>query len=115
MEVLDFWFGTVDDPDHLAPRKTWFVKDTAFDAQIAKRSAAVIEQALVGGIDDWVTSSMDPLPAVARVIVLDQFTRNVFRGTARALAGDALALQSAGALAAAGADWAVTSVQRSFV
>ena len=113
-EVLDFWFGTPDDPDYLAARKMWFVKDAAFDAQVAKRFGALIEQALVGGIDDWVTSPIDPLPALARLIVLDQFTRNVFRGTARAFAGDSMALQGASALVAAEADRALTSVQRSF-
>jgi uncharacterized protein (DUF924 family) len=48
------------------------------------------------------------------VIVLDQFTRNVFRGTARAFAGDPMALQTARALVASGADRALTGVQRQF-
>jgi len=92
----------------------WFKKDDAFDALIGQRFGPLIERALIGDIDDWLTRPVDPLPALARVIVLDQFTRNVFRGTARAFAGDAMALQTARALVASGADRALTGVQRQF-
>ena len=115
LEVLVFWFGPADDPGHGQPRSTWFVKNPAFDAEIQRRFGALIEQALVGGIDDWLTQPLDALPALARLIVLDQFTRNVFRGTARAFAGDAAALHTARALVATGADRSLTSVQRLFV
>ena len=115
LDVLDFWFGPSDDPAHGQPRTAWFVKDPAFDAEINRRFGPLIEQALVGGIDDWLTRPLDALPALARLIVLDQFTRNVFRGTARAFAGDAAALQTARALVATGADRSLSSVQRLFV
>ena len=115
LDVLDFWFGPSDDPAHGQPRTAWFVKDPAFDAEINRRFGPLIEQALVGGIDDWLTQPLDALPALARLIVLDQFTRNVFRGTARAFAGDAAALQTARALVATGADRSLSSVQRLFV
>ncbi len=115
LAVLDFWFGPTDDPGHAEPRAMWFTKDDAFDATIRQRFGALIERALAGGIDDWLTSPVQPLPALARVIVLDQFTRNAFRGTVRAFAGDAQALQTARALVASGADRALTGVQRSFV
>jgi uncharacterized protein (DUF924 family) len=114
LAVLDFWFGPPDDPGHAQSRAQWFQKDDAFDALIGQRFGPLIERALVGGIDDWLTRPVDPLPALARVIVLDQFTRNVFRGTARAFAGDAMALQTARALVASGADRALTGVQRQF-
>lgn len=114
LNVLDFWFGPTDDPGHAQPREAWFKKDEAFDAEIARRFGPLIEQALVGGIDDWLTRPVEPLPALARVIVLDQFTRNVFRGSARAFAGDAMALQTARALVASGADRSLTGVQRQF-
>lgn len=114
LSVLDFWFGPTDDPGHAQPRPAWFKKDDAFDAQIRNRFGPLIERALVGGIDDWLTRPVDPLPALARVIVLDQFTRNSFRGTARAFAGDGMALQTARALVASGADRALTGVQRQF-
>lgn len=114
LAVLDFWFGPPDDPGHAQPRAMWFTKDDAFDAQIRDRFGPLIERALIGGIDDWLTRPVDPLPALARVIVLDQFTRNAFRGTARAFAGDDMALQTARALVASGADRALTGVQRQF-
>lgn len=114
LAVLDFWFGPTDDPGHTQPRTMWFTKDDAFDATIRQRFGPLIERALVGGIDDWLGRPVDPLPALARVIVLDQFTRNAFRGSARAFAGDAMALQTARALVASGADRALTGVQRQF-
>jgi uncharacterized protein (DUF924 family) len=113
-EVLDFWFGPPHDPGHREPRPQWFRKDETFDAQIAQRFGPLIEQALVGGVDDWSAPPLAPLPLLARVIVLDQFTRNSFRGTARAFAGDAMALQSARALVASGLDRELTGVQRQF-
>ncbi len=114
LAVLDFWFGPTDDPGHAQSRAVWFKKDDAFDAQITARFGNLIERALLGDIDHWLTRPIEPLPAVARVIVLDQFTRNTFRGTARAFAGDAMALQAARALVASGADRALTGVQRQF-
>ena len=114
LAVLDFWFGPPDDPGHAQPRPQWFQKDDAFDARIMQRFGPLIERALIGDIDDWLTRPVEPLPALARVIVLDQFTRNAFRGTARAFAGDAIALQTARALVASGADRSLTGVQRQF-
>jgi uncharacterized protein (DUF924 family) len=81
-DILDFWFGP---PPH-AERDVWFRKDSAFDAAIRERFGAAIETALGGGYRDWVAT---PHGALARVVLLDQFTRNVFRETARAFAGDA--------------------------
>ena len=112
--VLDFWFGPPDDPGHARPRPQWFQKDDAFDDQIRQRFGPLIERALAGGTDGWLAGPVEPLPALARVLVLDQFTRNTFRGTARAFAGDALALKTANALVASGADRALTGVQRQF-
>lgn len=113
-QVLDFWFGPADDPGHREPRQAWFRKDPAFDAEISRRFGALVERALVGGIDDWLTHPVEALPALARIIVLDQFTRNMFRGGARAFAGDGLALHTARAMVASGADRALTGVQRQF-
>ncbi len=126
LEVLDFWFGPPDDSGYARQREAWFRKDDAFDVLVAQRFGPLIEKALAGGIDDWVATSevrqltraqqvaLNPLPALAQVIVLDQFTRNAFRGSARAFAGDAMALQTARALVAAGADRPLTGVQRMF-
>ncbi len=118
--VLDFWFGPPDDPGHRGARPAWFRKDPAFDAQIAERFGPLIERALAGALDAW---GREPgadegelaRAALARVIVLDQFTRNSFRDTARAFTGDAMALQGARALVASGLDRTLTGVQRQFV
>jgi len=114
-EVLDFWFGLDTQADHDQPRPQWFKKDPAFDAEIARGFGPLIAQALAGGLDHWLTRPLQPLPALALVLVLDQFTRNTGRDTARAFAGDDQALQVARALVASGADRALTGVQRQFV
>lgn len=108
-EVLVFWFGAVDGD---APRAEWFRKDAAFDEQIRRRFGAAIDAALAGGLVAWEAS---PAGALARIVVLDQFTRNAFRDQARAFAGDALALASAKQMVARGWDQALPPVQRSFV
>lgn len=120
-EVLAFWFGAPDGPGYARPRAEWFRKDPAFDASIAQRFGALVDQALDGGLTDWFVSPLHApqaqkaLAALARVIVLDQFPRNLFRGHARAFAGDAAALGTARAIVAAGADRGLTGVQRQFV
>ncbi len=106
--VLDFWFGQ---PPALAPRQEWFKKDAAFDTQITQRFGGLIEEALAGGLLDWLQSGP---AALARTLLLDQFTRNTFRGTARAFAGDAQALEGARILVARAWHMALTPLQRWF-
>ncbi|RZU02124.1 DUF924 family protein [Rivibacter subsaxonicus] len=106
--VLDFWFG----PEPGVRRAEWFRKDPAFDALIAERFGALVETALAHGLDHWAGV---PRAALARLIVLDQFTRNIHRGSARAFAGDALALAAARELVRSGWDRGYTGVQRGFV
>ena len=105
-EILAFWFG-----EHDETRAEWFKKDAAFDAQIAERFGTLVEDALAGGLDSW---DSQPDSALARILLLDQFTRNMFRGTARAFAGDAQALQIARALVASGQDRQFSGVRRQF-
>jgi uncharacterized protein (DUF924 family) len=113
--VLDFWFLPPDDSGHGQRREAWFRKDPVFDALIAEHFGDLIERGLAGALDAWVTPPIEPLRALAQVIVLDQFTRNSLRGSARAFAGDARALQTARALVATGADRQLAGVQRMFV
>ena len=118
LEVLDFWFGPPDDPAHQQTRPAWFKKDAAFDAEIGRRFGPLIERALAAGEADetldWITRPLQALPALARLIVLDQFTRNHFRDTPRAFAGDGQALNIARALVASGRDRDLSGVQRQF-
>jgi uncharacterized protein (DUF924 family) len=111
-DVLGFWFGAPGSPQAAGSRKEWFVKDDAFDREIVERFGDLIDAALAGQLDGW---SAQPASALARILVLDQFTRNAFRGTARAFAGDAQALAAARAMVAAGDDQALPPLQRSFV
>lgn len=104
--VLDFWFA-----GSAAPRAEWFRKDAAFDALIADRFGAMVEQALAGAMTAWAN---DAECALAQVIVLDQFTRNIFRDTPRAFAGDALALAAARAMVARSDDLALPPLHRVF-
>lgn len=105
--VYDFWF-TGD-----LPRKAWFQKDEAFDREIAQRFGAEIEQALEGGLHHW--DAEGPQAALARILVLDQFCRNVYRGTPLAFAGDHQALQAALDMIDAGEDQALAPFERAFV
>lgn len=107
--VIDFWFGT---PPVEQPRAEWFRKDAAFDEQIRVRFGSLVEEALNGGLR---ACDATPHGALARIVLLDQFTRNLFRGTARAFAGDALALAAAQAMVARGDDRWLGGVMRTFV
>ena len=110
--ILDFWFLPATDPAHGASRPEWFRKDPAFDAQIHERFGAIIAGALAGEFTGW---DSDPHGALARIILLDQFTRNAFRDTPGAFAGDARALGAARALVDAGRDRLLMPVERWFV
>jgi len=112
-DVLDFWFGVPGSPDAGKPRRAWFVKKDDFDATIRTRFGATIEQALAGGLRDW--DAAGPQGTLARILVLDQFTRNAYRNTPQSFAGDALALAAARALVETGADRALAPLQRAFV
>ncbi len=107
-EVLDFWFVKAE-----APRGEWFRKDEAFDELIRERFGSTIDAALDGSLDAW--HDAGDAQALARILVLDQFTRNVFRGSARAFAGDAKALAASQSLIASGRDRRLPPLQRLFV
>lgn len=112
-EVFDFWFLPVHDAGHNTARREWFQKDAAFDQQIGTRFGALIEAALAGGLHEW--DAEGPQSALARILLLDQFTRNVFRNSPRAFAGDVLAQQAAQDMVDADEDLALPPLQRAFV
>ncbi|USX27102.1 DUF924 domain-containing protein [Oxalobacteraceae bacterium OTU3CINTB1] len=111
--VFDFWFQPGPGQPADAPRREWFQKDDAFDREIGNRFGALIALALAGGLLEW--DAEGPPSRLARILLLDQFTRNVHRGTPQAFAGDALALQAAQAMVDAGHDEALPPLQRAFV
>ena len=107
--VLDFWFLPPDHPGHGQARPEWFRKNEAFDAAIRERFGADVEAALHDIGNDGSDEEF-----LARILLLDQFTRNIFRGTPRAFAGDAQALNLAGKLVATGRDKNLSPVGRWF-
>lgn len=110
--VLDFWFGAPGSSDYAKPREMWFAKDEAFDRRIVDTFSPLIEKALRGELGDWGT---DEKSGLARILLLDQFTRNAFRGQARAFAGDAQALAAASAMVGAKLDERLPPFLRAFV
>ncbi len=87
--VLDFWFGQPNDDGQTIPQAHWFKSTPELDAEIRSRFAVGHEQAMAGTFDALVDTSDDHL---AMVVMLDQFPRNMFRGTPKAFASDPLAL-----------------------
>jgi len=112
-EVLDFWFLPPSHAGHGKPRAEWFRKDDAFDATVRERFGAAIDQAVAGGLREW--DEGGPRGVLARILVLDQFTRNAHRGTPASFAGDQLGLQAAQQLVDSGDYLALTPLERSFV
>ncbi len=92
--VLAFWFGDVDALGLIRPgrRQALFRADPAFDISIRAQFGADVEAALLGERDHWGTTARG---RVALILLLDQFTRNIYRGEARAYGGDEQALQIA--------------------
>jgi len=85
-EILEFWFGSA--AGELPPpsvRKRWWVRDPAFDEEIRARFGTVHDAACRGAVDAWAAT---PRGAVALIIVLDQFSRNLYRASPRAWAQD---------------------------
>ena len=80
--VLWFWFDEVG-------QDRWFIKDPALDAEIARRFGTMRQDVLDGQAAGW---REQPETMLAAIILLDQFTRNIFRGKGRAFEADNLAL-----------------------
>ncbi|WP_088893982.1 DUF924 family protein [Leptolyngbya ohadii] len=89
-EVFSFWFGeSGEDTSYAARRKLWFGKAPEFDRAIADRFRSLTEQATAGELDSW---QRTPQGALALLILLDQFPRNIYRGTPQAFGSDLKAL-----------------------
>lgn len=108
-DILQFWFA--DSLTTTVARPEWFRKDAEFDATIAQRFGPLIEDAQQRRLDAW---AQEARGALARLLLLDQFTRNVYRDTPRAFAGDALALAAAQAMVSRGQDRELHPQQRAF-
>lgn len=103
--VLAFWFGEIDPED-------WWSSDPAFDELIRRRFAGLHEEASRGELFRWRTAAPGRL---AEIIVLDQFSRNLYRSSGRAFAQDLAALALAQEAVAAGAHRELTPLRCTFL
>lgn len=104
-EVLDFWFVELES-------KQWFVKDPLLDSMIETRFAALLKSARSGELYAWRDS---PEGRLAEIILLDQFSRNIFRDLPEAFSADPIALILAQEAVRSGADQELEPTQRAFL
>lgn len=103
-QVLEFWFGELDEAD-------WWTRNAAVDASIRERFLELHERLVATGC----SGVREPRTVLASVIVLDQFSRNMFRGSPRAFAADPLARRVAREAIARGLDADMRSEERLFL
>jgi uncharacterized protein (DUF924 family) len=108
-DVLLFWFGGARERGK--PHKRWFEKSAAFDREVRERFLPLYEHAAAGRMSCLKENALDCLTLI---IVLDQLPRNMFRGTPRAFATDALALEAARHAVDKGYDTGMHAVERMF-
>jgi uncharacterized protein (DUF924 family) len=87
VRILHYWFGELDERGFAEPEKEglWFKASDATDRYCQSEFGSQVEAAVAGRLDDWQVSDEG---LMALVILLDQFTRNIYRGTAAAFSGD---------------------------
>lgn len=105
LSVLQFWF------QEASPEQWWKV-DAGFDRLIAARFSELHGQATRAELFEWRT---EPRGRLAEIIVLDQFSRNLYRGDGRAFAADAMALALAQEAVAAKVDRTLSQEERAFL
>ena len=103
-DILTFWFTELTPQQH-------FAKDAALDDRIRQRFAATLEAAVRCELFAWRAT---PEGRLAEILVLDQFSRNIYRDTPQAFAQDPLALALAQELVANGLDGSLAPTQRTF-
>jgi uncharacterized protein (DUF924 family) len=104
-DIIHFWFEGIDP-------KSWWIKDEAFDQQLRAQFSAIHSSAVQGELYGWRSA---PEGRLAEIIVIDQFSRNMFRESARAFAWDSMALVLSQAAIEAGDDRRLDRRMRAFV
>ena len=104
-DIIEFWFAEIDSA-------SWWKKDLDFDAMIQHRFSKVHQDACLGALASWRES---PQGRLAEIIVLDQFSRNMYRDMAEAFLWDGYALLLSQQAVAVGADQELPASQRSFL
>ncbi len=110
-DILAFWFGRPGEQDHGEPREAWWRKDPAFDEEIRSRYLGHRARAVAGRLDSMARTAKG---ALALILLLDQFSRNMFRGKPESYASDQQARKVARAALDARLDQAVLPVWRWF-
>lgn len=113
-EILDFWFGELDEhglPDSFH-RNRWFRSTRAFDQEIRRRFLSMALFASEDGLGHWRKVAGG---ALAEIILLDQFPRNIYRGGALAFSNDKLAVNLCKKAMRNGQDMELPPVQRGFL
>lgn len=104
-DILNFWFRELSPQD-------WFRKDPKLDQEIKDRFSGVLQKASRGGLESW---RDNPEGRLAEIIVLDQFSRNIHRGSKKAFQNDELALSLAQEMVDKGLDQQLSQEKKSFV
>lgn len=104
-QVHSFWFEE-------SSEKQWYKKDPEFDRQIRERFGALVEDASKGKLEDWLET---PRGALAYILLLDQFSRNIYRGSNQAFATDAKARAAAIKVLVEGYDRDIPDREKAFL
>jgi uncharacterized protein (DUF924 family) len=104
-DIIDFWFNELES-------QAWFAKDDDLDNNIKERFSEIHKKASCGELIEW---RQTPEGRLAEIIILDQFSRNMFRGTAETFAYDTLALVLAEEAVSLQADKQLTTQQKIFL
>jgi uncharacterized protein (DUF924 family) len=104
-QVIDFWFKEIEPA-------LWWKKDDDFDALLVERFSGLHARAASCELYEW---RSEPEGRLAEIIILDQFSRNMFRDSALAFANDSMALTLSQEAVACAADRALSPAQRSFL
>ena len=114
VEVLDFWFAdSLTNPDNLVGRRAvWFMGGSEIDQLITDKFGTLPDAALAGGLQHWTINTRN---ALALVLVLDQFPRNIYRNTARAYYYDVAALDLAVKIIDQGLNLELHPIEQSFL
>jgi len=104
-DILNFWFQEIE-------QSQWWVKDLVFDQSIIDKFSVIHQMANSCELFEWRKTAKGRL---AEIIILDQFSRNMYRDTPRAFASDTLALALAQEAIAVGADKSLNDIERNFL
>jgi len=112
-EILSFWFKeqTLSAPQIDRRLDTWFGEDAVFDHECKKEFADDVDKASEGKLNHWAS---EPHGRLALILLLDQFRRNIYRGTAEAYAMDKMALKLCVEGAMEKKDKGLTPIQKAF-